>query len=88
MTVSARIKVFEVRRVILEVQNRPQEAPREDKKQQRKRKKQKRPKNKHPEANKSSKNNAFDFKQIVTQWPGGMRGAPSRATTPSLALSW
>ena len=59
----------------MEVQNRPQEAPREDKKQQRKRKKQKRPKNKHPEAKKSSKNNVFDLKRIVTQWPGGMRGA-------------
>ena len=32
MNVSARIKVFEVRRVILEVQNRPQQAPRDDKK--------------------------------------------------------
>ena len=37
--------------------------------------KQKRPKNKHREANKSSKNNVFDFKRKVTQWPGGMRKA-------------
>ena len=33
MNVLARIEVFEVRRVILEVQNRPREAPRENKKQ-------------------------------------------------------
>ena len=33
MNVSAKIKVFEVRRVILGVENRPQEAPRDDKKQ-------------------------------------------------------
>jgi len=33
MNVSAKINVFEVRRVILGVQNRPQEAPKEDKKQ-------------------------------------------------------
>ena len=75
MNVSARIKVFEVRRVILEVQNRPQEAPREDKKQQRKRKKQKRPNNKHQEAKRRSKNNVFDLKKLVPQSPGGMRRA-------------
>ena len=37
MNVSAKLNVFEVRRVILGVQNRPQEAPREDKKQLRRR---------------------------------------------------
>ena len=40
-----------------------------------KKKKQKRRKNKHQEANRRSKNNVFDVKRIVAQWPGGMRGA-------------
>ena len=59
----------------MEVQNRPQDAPREDKKQQRKRKKQKRPNNKHQEAKKSSKNKVSDLKKMVPQSPGGMRRA-------------
>ena len=75
MSVWGEITVFEIRRVILEVQNRPQEAPREDKKQQRKRKKQKRPNNKHQEAKRRSKNSVFDLKKIVPQSPGGMRRA-------------
>ena len=73
-TVSAEIHFFEVPKVIFGGQNRPQEAPRGDKKQQRKKQKQKRPKNKHRDANKSSKNNVFDLKRKVTQ-SGGIRGA-------------
>ena len=59
-------------------QNRPQELREEIKNSNEKKKKQKRRKNKHQEANRRSKNNVFDLKRIVVQWPGGMRGVARR----------